>query len=79
MELLIDKVTSAPRKLLKLDAGTVEEGNLADLTVLDPNAEWTFNSKSNKSKSINSPYWNQLLKGKAFAVFNNGQYQINNA
>lgn len=78
MELLIEKVTSAPRSLLKLDAATIEEGKSADLTVFDPNAEWTLNSKSNKSKSVNSPYWNQKLKGKAIAVFNNGQYQINN-
>ncbi len=79
MEVLIEKVTSAPRKLLKLDLATIEEGKLADLTVFDPSSDWTLNSKSNKSKSVNSPYWNQKLKGKALAVFNNGQYQINNA
>ncbi|QSE95905.1 dihydroorotase [Fulvivirga lutea] len=76
MHLLIEKVTTNPRNLLGLDAATIEEGAEADLTLFDPNAKWKLNSSSNKSKSVNSPYFNQELKGKAIAVFNNGQASV---
>jgi dihydroorotase len=77
MEVLIEKLTTNPRKLLKLQINPIEEGIQADLTLFDPAASWVFDKKTNKSKSVNSPFWNKTMIGKTIAVFNNGKHHIN--
>lgn len=68
MSLLIDKITQVPRKLLGIDQPSIAEGEIANLTLLDPKAEWTIDGKTNKSKSKNSPYWGSTLTGKVVAT-----------
>ena len=36
--------------------------------------EWIFNEDSIKSKSMNSPFIGDKLKGKALAIYNNNQF-----
>ncbi len=76
MEALIEKVTSAPRALLNMEVPKIEEEAKANLTLFDPNAEWTFTAKSNLSKSKNSPWLEKELKGRAVAVFNNNKHWL---
>lgn len=76
MEALIEKVTSAPRALLNMEVPKIEEEAKANLTLFDPNAEWTFTAKSNLSKSKNSPWIEKELKGRAVAVFNNNKHWL---
>ena len=76
MEDLIEKITTAPRKLLKLEIPKIEVDEKACLTLFDPNAEWIFNKDNNYSKSRNSPWLGKTLSGKAVAVFNNGKSRI---
>ena len=71
IELLIEKVTYAPRRLLGLEAPRLEEGANANLTLLAPDKLWMFDQTTNKSKSIYSPFFGTTLKGKIAAVFNN--------
>lgn len=73
---LIEKVTDAPRKLLKLQPVVIDVDTRANLTLFDPNCEWTFGSDQNLSKSKNSPWLGQKLKGRAVAVFNNSKQSI---
>jgi len=65
---LIPKVTDNPRTLLGLAVPTIAEDVEANLTLLDPAAEWELNDKSNFSKSKNSPWYGQRLTGKVKAV-----------
>lgn len=74
LDALIQKITSNPRKLLKLDIPKIEVGAKANLTVFDPTIHWEYSEKSVKSKSKNSPVLGQSLKGQALAVFNKGQF-----
>jgi len=74
IEHLISKITKAPRELLGLNVPTIEEGEQANLTLLDPKAEWKLDATTNKSKAANSPYWNRKLKGKVSAVINKGEF-----
>ncbi len=76
MEDLLEKVTSAPRRLLKLEVPKIEVDEKACLTLFDPTAEWTFDKDTNYSKSKNSPWLGKTIKGKAVAVFNNGKAKI---
>jgi dihydroorotase len=77
MDVLIEKVTDAPRKLLNLDAVTIDLGVKANLTLFDPTCQWTFTSEENHSKSKNSPWLDKTLTGKVVAVFNNSKQMLN--
>lgn len=68
---LIEKVTYAPRNILKLEMPTLQPESRANLTLFDPDRQWTFDEKSNFSKSVNSPWFGQKLTGKVVGVFNN--------
>jgi dihydroorotase len=73
---LIERVTHGPRDVLKLETPRIEEDVKANLTLFDPNEEWTLDEKSNLSKSRNSPWFGKSVKGKAIAVFNNNKQWI---
>lgn len=75
-EVLIEKVTSAPRNVLGLPVPKLEVGEPADLTLLDPAQTWTLDETTNRSKSVNSPWWGKPVKGKVIAVFNNGKMTV---
>lgn len=76
MEILIQRITQGPRTILGLDNITIEVGQRAKLTILDPNVEWRYDESTNLSKSMNSPFWNQNLIGKVFATVNSNSYLI---
>jgi dihydroorotase len=76
MDVLIEAVTTAPRTILKMEIPKIEVEEKANLTLFDPNYEWTFDEKSNFSKSKNSPWLGKELKGKAVTVFNNGKVKL---
>lgn len=73
IDILIEKITSAPRRILQLEIPKIEVDEKANLTLFNPHATWTFSEKENLSKSKNSPWLGKELKGKAVAVFNNGK------
>ena len=76
MEDLLEKITSAPRRLLKLEIPKIEIDEKACLTLFDPNAEWAFDKDTNYSKSKNSPWLGKTIRGRAIAVFNNSKSRI---
>ncbi|MBK5278794.1 MAG: dihydroorotase [Bacteroidia bacterium] len=76
MDLLIEKITTAPRKLLKQEIPKIEVDEKACLTLFDPNAKWTFDKSTNYSKSRNSPWLGKTIKGRAIATFNNGKAKV---
>jgi dihydroorotase len=73
-EILIEKVSIAPRKLLNLEVPVIEEEAKANLTLFDPSRAWTLDEKSNFSRSKNSPWLGKEITGKAVAVFNNSKH-----
>ena len=73
-DVLIEKVTSGPRKVLNMEVPKIEEEAKANLTLLDPDKNWRLDEKSNYSKSRNSPWLGKELKGKVVAVFNNNRH-----
>ena len=74
---LMDKFTASPRKILGLEMPAIAEGQKADLTLFDPDGEWTFTDEANWSKSDNNPLRNTTLKGKVIGVLNNGRSFFN--
>jgi len=51
--------------LLKIDAGALSIGSHADVTLIDPELEWTVKVDQFHSASRNSPFDGWKLKGRA--------------
>ena len=69
---LIQKLTLGPAKILRREIGRMRVGDRADITIIDPSAEWTVQAESFKSKSKNSPFIGWKMKGRAVSVIVNG-------
>ena len=72
---LIEKIAINPRKILGLEQVTLQEGNTANITLFNPDLEWEFKEDDIKSKSSNTPFVGEQLRGKALAIFNNGKFK----
>ncbi|MGY6559405.1 MAG: dihydroorotase [Nitritalea sp.] len=68
--LLIEKITSGPAKVLGQTPSTPDR--LDSLTIWDPEDTWTFDATTNLSKSKNSPYYGQTLKGAVRLLLHKG-------
>jgi dihydroorotase len=75
-DVLIEKVTRAPRTILNLELPKIEIEEKANLTLFDPNRSWVLDDKTNFSKSKNSPWYGKNITGKVAAVFNNSKQWI---
>ncbi|MCF0061482.1 dihydroorotase [Dyadobacter chenwenxiniae] len=73
LEDIIEKFTSGPRRILRLQDPALEEGALANLTFFEKDTDWTFNKSFSKSK--NTPFLGQELRGKVRGVVNNGKQE----
>ena len=71
---IIKKIAINPRRLLQLESGNIEEGNTANLTLFNPDLEWEFQKTDIESKSVNTPFVGEKLKGKALAICNKGKF-----
>jgi len=70
---LLARFTTGPARLLKLDAGTLAPGALADITVLDPDREWVYDRAQSASKSRNCPFHGWRLRGKPVMTIVDGK------
>jgi dihydroorotase len=62
---LIEKMSVNPSTILGLGRGTLKSGAIADLTVIDSDLVWTVAPETIQSKSKNSPFLGQVMKGAA--------------
>jgi len=62
---LVEMYTIEPARLLKVDSGTLSVGGRADVTLIDPELEWTVRVDQFQSGSRNSPFDGWKLKGRA--------------
>jgi dihydroorotase len=70
---LIEMYTIEPAKLLNLQAGTLSVGAIADITLIDPDLEWTVRVDQFQSSSHNSPFDGRKLKGRAVRTIVGGK------
>ncbi len=73
IELIIEKLAINPRKILDIEVPIIAESEKANLIVFDKDIEWEYNKANNQSKSSNSPFIGQNLKGKILLTCNNNQ------
>ncbi len=70
----VRKMSLNPASILKINKGTLSVGTDADITIIDPNSEWTVDSSQFKSKSKNTPFEGWKLKGKAVQTIVGGRF-----
>ncbi|HPD33352.1 MAG TPA: dihydroorotase [Candidatus Kapabacteria bacterium] len=73
LEDLIYKMSINPRNILGLENLHIKQGNKANITIVNTNAEWIVNKENFKSKSKNTPINEMKLQGKVFCTINNNQ------
>ena len=73
LPLLIAKLTTEPAKILGSNLGTLKVGALADVTIFDPDAEWTVDAEKFASKGRNTPLNGEKLKGKVMMTVYGGK------
>ena len=70
---LIEMYTVEPARLLKINAGTLSIGAPADVTLIDPDLEWTVKIDRLESASRNSPFDGWKMKGRAVRTIVGGK------
>lgn len=70
---IVEMLTIGPALAFSLPGGTLAEGSPADITVFDPEGEWTVEAQRFKSKSRNTPFAGWRLRGSVAATFARGR------
>ena len=70
----VSKFTKGPAEVLGIEAGSVELGKKADITILNTDIEHQIDRDKFYSKSKNTPFHGRNVKGKAVAVIVEGKF-----
>ncbi|MGG7047821.1 MULTISPECIES: dihydroorotase [unclassified Campylobacter] len=63
-----------PANIIKAtNKGKIAAGMLADIAIIDPDIEYIYDEKVNRSKSINSPLFGKKIKGSAVKTIKSGR------
>ena len=73
LKTIIAKMTSEPAKLFALAGGSLNVGDVGDITIIDPELEWTVNDKEFYTRGSHSPFVGRKFKGKAVGTIVNGR------
>lgn len=69
----VASMSIAPARILGLEVGRLEAGCLADLTIVDPCAEWTLQPLDLYTKSKNTPFDGWTMRGRALLTLVGGR------
>jgi dihydroorotase len=73
LERLIEAMTSAPAKLLSINAGVLEKGMPADICIADLKGKVKLDADSMLSKAKNTPWLGKTLQGKIITTICDGK------
>ena len=74
-EVIVDKFTSA-KSYFKIESNSILEGNKAEMTLFNPNGDYTFSKENILSFSKNSIMIGKQMKGKVYGSINNNKIEI---
>ena len=66
-------MSAAPARLLGLQKGLLRSGYDADLTIVDPDEEWTVDSSKFYSKGKATPFEGRTVTGRVKFLFIDGR------
>ncbi|MEP6849881.1 MAG: dihydroorotase [Acidobacteriota bacterium] len=71
---LVEMCSTNPARIFRIAGrGTLTAGSIANVTVIDPDLEWTYRNSDSRSKSKNSPFDDWKFTGAAVATFVGGK------
>lgn len=73
---LVERMSCAPARAFNLPGGTLRRAAPADVTVFDPNVEWTVDPTRFLSRSRNSPFSGLTLRGAADLTIVGGEIRF---
>ena len=72
LEKIIEKLTSG-KEFFGIENNTIQEGNSANITLFSIDTEWIFSKENIKSKSKNSAFLGEKMKGNVYGIYNCGK------
>jgi dihydroorotase len=75
----VETMSSGPARAFGLEGGTLRKGAPADLIVVDPKREWSFEPEAVVSLSRNSPFYGRTMRGRAETVMVGGRVVVRRA
>lgn len=69
---LLDAMSRAPARVAGIEAPTIKEGAIAELTLIDPSCKWIPAERKLKTKSLNSPFLNNELGARVLLTIAHG-------
>ena len=76
LEKVVEKLTFG-NTILNIERHRIKEKNKASLSLFTINEKWTFRKEDILSKSKNSAFIGQEMKGRVVGIFNNGKLAVN--
>ena len=73
----VEMQTCSIRNIFNLPIPEIKEGLAAVLTLFNPEPEFVYDGRKNRSKSSNSPFAGKILKGKVIGIINGQNIQLN--
>jgi dihydroorotase len=67
--------TVEPARIIGIEAPSIREGQLASISVFDPDRKWTVTPEALKTKSKNTPLLGMTLRGESVLTLVNGKVQ----
>jgi dihydroorotase len=77
LEVVVNKLTDN-KLVFNIENPSIAIGNKADISLFTTEDQWLFGKENVQSKSKNSAFFGQKMKGKAVGIYNNGQLIIDN-
>jgi dihydroorotase, multifunctional complex type len=71
---MVELYTTGPANVLQLDRGKLFEGGPADLTIIHPTHEWSYDVNRSQSRSRNSPFDGRNFRGGPTGTIVNGAF-----
>jgi dihydroorotase len=75
LEKMVHLFSHGPRAILGLPARKIDVGEIAELTLVFPDLEWTLDANSLRSRAVNNTFTGHPLKGKPYAVINRNTFK----
>lgn len=76
-ERLVELFSTAARRIFGLPQSGLESGKPASLTLFQMAIPFTFRLEANQSKSVNTPFFNQVLQGRPIGIIHKGNVLLN--
>ncbi len=76
LSLLVDLLSCKPARIFNLPGGSLRPGSVADLTIIDPDREWTVSEDTIVSRSKNTPLLGATLRGQAILTMVEGEIRF---